>query len=453
MKHLLTALFLFAATQLTMAHEGGHHHQNLQAWTIETQNTTEKGSFLMLKEGRVYLETENGEVASYALSDFSEENQTIINRRYEAIQKINSQQTPMEAEMASHPFIQNPLVTKALWVFGILFLTGAVLLLLFRREQKKVSVSLAVASLLFITLAACNKDTNTTDTLTDVPANEVSALQGYFSHFSNVSTSSDNTYFRVASDGIPDHTMMTGITAWIAQVPIPQPYTGNNAWSIPLQPVLTDDEMSITSDFRRGAIGIAVNGIPIFNPINASGLVSQEIGELDEFGGHSGRADDYHYHTAPLHLSSTVGAANPIAYAFDGFAVYGELEPDGSAMEDLDTHHGHAWNGNYHYHGTSTYPYMVASMRGKVTVSGTAPETQVEPQAATTPLRTTLHPINGDNLLITSCQPNGSNNGYLLQYTIGGQPGSVEYSWDASDLYTYIFTDIDGSVTTEHWQR
>lgn len=453
MKHLLTALFLFAATQLTMAHQGGHHEGNLQAWTIESQNTTVEGSFLMLKDGRVYLETANGQVASYALADFSEENQAFISRRNEAIQKINSQLSPLEAEMASRSFLSNPLIIKVLWIFGLLFLGVSVFLMLFRKERKLVSIPLAAASFLLFTLASCNKDEDPTTTLTDVPANDVSAMQGYFGHYSNVSTSNDNTYFRVASDGIPDHTMMTGITAWIAQVPIPQPYSGNNAWSIPLQPELSDDGLSITSDFRRGAIGVAVNGIPIFNPVNASGLVSQEIGELDGFGGHSGRADDYHYHTAPLHLSSTVGATNPIAYAFDGFAVYGELEPDGSTMEDLDEHHGHAWNGNYHYHGTTTYPYMVASMRGKVSVSGTAPETQVEPQAATTPLRTTLHPINGNNLLITSCQANGNNNGYLLQYTIGGQPGSVDYSWDANDLYTYIFTDIDGSVTTEYWQR
>lgn len=31
------------------------------------------------------------------------------------------------------------------------------------------------------------------------------------------------------------------------------------------------------------------------------------FGELDEFGGHCGRADDYHYHLAPVHLEKQVG--------------------------------------------------------------------------------------------------------------------------------------------------
>ncbi|MGB4709182.1 MAG: hypothetical protein WBH50_06565, partial [Fuerstiella sp.] len=30
-------------------------------------------------------------------------------------------------------------------------------------------------------------------------------------------------------------------------------------------------------------------------------------GELDEWGGHCGRGDDYHYHTAPVHLETIVG--------------------------------------------------------------------------------------------------------------------------------------------------
>ena len=60
------------------------------------------------------------------------------------------------------------------------------------------------------------------------------------------------------------------------------------------------------NQFLRGAIALAVNGIPIFNPQNNGGEVSADIGELDQWGGHCGRADDYHYHVAPLHLQSVV---------------------------------------------------------------------------------------------------------------------------------------------------
>jgi hypothetical protein len=38
-------------------------------------------------------------------------------------------------------------------------------------------------------------------------------------------------------------------------------------------------------------------------------------------GGHSGKADDYHYHIAPLHLQALIGADKPIAYALDGYAI------------------------------------------------------------------------------------------------------------------------------------
>ena len=94
--------------------------------------------------------------------------------------------------------------------------------------------------------------------------------------------------------------MMVGIKSWQQQVPLPQPYNGNNAWQIPLHPVVAENPISAKTNLFRGAIALAVNGIPIFNPQNNRGEVSQEIGELDEWGGHCGRADDYHYHAAPV---------------------------------------------------------------------------------------------------------------------------------------------------------
>ena len=210
-----------------------------------------------------------------------------------------------------------------------------------------------------------------------------------FAPYSNVSTRFDSTYFYVESNSIPDHQMMVGIRTWNAQVPIPVSYTGTNAWSIPLQPQYAENPLSIETDFQRGAIAIAVNGVPIFNPINASGEHAKDLGELDDFGGHSGGAEDYHYHTAPLHLESTSGT-KPIAYALDGFAIYGSLELDGSPMEPLDQYHGHeAADGSYHYHGTDEYPYLIGAMRGEVNLDRTfeAPNTQIEPQPRATPIR------------------------------------------------------------------
>ena len=46
----------------------------------------------------------------------------------------------------------------------------------------------------------------------------------------------DDRFVRIASSGLPDHRMMVGIRAWNRQVPLPQPYSGENAWRLPLHP-------------------------------------------------------------------------------------------------------------------------------------------------------------------------------------------------------------------------
>ncbi|WP_351125483.1 YHYH protein, partial [Shewanella sp. T24-MNA-CIBAN-0130] len=83
-------------------------------------------------------------------------------------------------------------------------------------------------------------------------------------------------------------------------------YTDDNSWVIPLQPELADEPLMAQDNFMKGAIAIAANGIPIFNPLNNRGEDAKAVGELDNWGGHSGRADDYHYHLAPTHLQSQV---------------------------------------------------------------------------------------------------------------------------------------------------
>ncbi|MFM8334088.1 MAG: hypothetical protein ACKODK_00870, partial [Opitutaceae bacterium] len=77
----------------------------------------------------------------------------------------------------------------------------------------------------------------------------------------------DADFLYVESNGLPAHGMMVGITAWQQQVPLPQPYRGANAWRIPLRPVpAPDGGVTIRDRFLRGAIALAANGIPIFNP-------------------------------------------------------------------------------------------------------------------------------------------------------------------------------------------
>lgn len=125
-------------------------------------------------------------------------------------------------------------------------------------------------------------------------ASNLQMMQAAFGKFPKLRTRSDARYFYVESDAIPDHNMMVGIKAWQQQVPVPQPFTGDNAWQIPLNPVPARNPMSTRNNFLRGAIAFAVNGVPIFNALNNRGVDSFAAGELDNWGGHCGRGDDYH---------------------------------------------------------------------------------------------------------------------------------------------------------------
>jgi hypothetical protein len=270
--------------------------------------------------------------------------------------------------------------------------------------------------------------------------------------FPNIATSWDNTYFYVESKGVPTHTMMVGISnhGWQQQVPIPQCYIGNNHWSIPLNPVVASSPIAIDNiHFTRGAIAIAANGVPIFNYHTNTGVDSFLDGQLDNYGGHCGRGDDYHYHIAPLHLY-TAGQTTtnlPCAFALDGFAVYGGVEPDGSAMAALDSNHGHfGVDGVYHYHGTATAPYMIGSFMGQVTEDATY---QLIPQAAAHPVRTeNWTPLSG--ALITSCVANANTNGYNLSYTLNGVPGyATNFSW-AGTNYTFNYV-TPTAITSQNY--
>ena len=150
----------------------------------------------------------------------------------------------------------------------------------------------------------------------------------------NVRATENGNVLLLQSNGLPEHGMMIGIRSWQQQVPLPQPYTGRNAWQIPLNPRLAQQPISARDNLMRGAIALAVNGVPIFNALNNRGEDAYLAGELDRWGGHCGRGDDYHYHTAPVHLEKIVGQGKPIAFALDGFPIFGYTEPDGSPVKN-----------------------------------------------------------------------------------------------------------------------
>ncbi|MBS0188116.1 MAG: YHYH protein [Planctomycetes bacterium] len=285
-----------------------------------------------------------------------------------------------------------------------------------------------------------------------------------------VSTRWDGTWLYVESDGLPhipggkpgtyefSHPPMVGITAWQQQVPVPQNYRGSNAWQIPLKPEFADNPISARDNFFRGAIALAANGVPIFNPIKNDGKTDTFVaGELDDFGGHCGRADDYHYHIAPTHLQRFVGKGAPVAYALDGFPIYGLFDPAAKAgeekscplggkerLDELNGHLGEAKSspGLYHYHASIHYPYLNGGMRGKVNVK----DGQIDPQPRATPVRDWLQPLRGAR--ITGFKSTAAR-AWSLEYVIGGKPGFVNYRIEgegADARYSFEFINPDGTT-------
>ena len=253
----------------------------------------------------------------------------------------------------------------------------------------------------------------------------------------------DKDFLFVGSNGLPDHNMMVGITAWQQQVPLPQAYFGDNAWRIPLHPVPAKTPAMVEGHFLRGAIALGVNGIPIFNPQNNRGEVSYEIGELDQWGGHCGRADDYHYHIAPLHLQEVLGKGMPIAYALDGYPIYGLTESDGSPVRKLDECYGHEDEKvGYHYHASTKRPYLQSAFHGEVVEA----EGQVDPQPRAQPVRPDTAPLRGAE--ITAFESTGSNS-YKLSYQVGGDKRSVSYSINSDGTYPFEFNNGREGVVKE----
>ena len=467
MKNILNffiAILLLLSTK-ALAHEGGHYANGkdivLNTWMLKSGEFIQ-GNFSFAKENKIFLEQEDGQIKSIYIHDLSIQDQKLAKFKIAQYAQLNDAylNTNRDTSYPLSKFLPLCIIVLLLW---IVYSFNKELIQVYILNSKIGSAAFSVF-FIFSVLIACSKSTttNSNNTTTNpivipitvtIPKTSLGFMDSAFAAFKpNISTSWDDTYFYIASSGIPSHNMMIGITNWQQQVPITQPYNGTNSWSIPLQPVYAITPLSTKSNLMKGAVAVAVNGIAIFNALNNRGEDSYKIGELDNWGGHCGKGDDYHYHAAPMHLS-TLNGLKPIAFAVDGFPVYGSKEPDGASMNALDSCHGHnGTNGQYHYHGTTDYPYVIGALKGKVTIdpNTTAPENQVIPQAFTKPVRPATSPLSG--AAITDFTAVGTN-GYLLTYKRGTKNGYVKYSWDANNKYTFILTDTSGNAVTSTYQR
>jgi len=190
-----------------------------------------------------------------------------------------------------------------------------------------------------------------------------------------VSVTCTDSHALITSDTYPPHEKMTGIVGTNEQVPVPAEY----AAPIILSPELVSEPLT-----RDAALGVAVNGVPIYD-YTGGGEMSQadlahhqaqhdtvQTGQLDVCGGHAGRGDDYHYHARPICMIERMANAdaNPIiGWAFDGFPIYGDTNPDGSviAAGELDLCNGQPDDTfGYRYHSSTDAPYIVQCLMGVV---------------------------------------------------------------------------------------
>lgn len=436
------ALAINLALSITaIAHPGGHGNRSdaeLRVWTNIVTGEVIKASFLFAREGKIYVERASGDAAVFSLNELSEADRHYAETQIARIQLAN-RNLAGQTQKANAPVLSTLPIYGLLGIALLVFASAAAVL--FRKlhlSWQSRGVMLTCLLLVFICSQAIRHQAQT---------NRPAAAAPFDAFAPKVHTRWDDKYLYVESNGIPDHPLMAGIKTWQQQVPVPQPYYSENAWSIPLNPVLAAQPISAKTALFTGAIALAANGVPIFNALNNRGVDSFSIGELDDYGGHCGRADDYHYHAAPLHIQAKIGTSLPIGYALDGYPLYGLNEPDGSAVTGLDEYNGHFDSaGKYHYHSTKTYPYINGGMRGVVTVAND----QIVPQSRAFAVRPATNPLAGAS--ITAWRATGAN-AWTLEYQINGQTYKVNYSTDGAGHFTYDFIDPSGAKRTETYTR
>ena len=119
-----------------------------------------------------------------------------------------------------------------------------------------------------------------------------------------VTVTCDTEYENLLSNTYPEHNLMKGIAGSNGQIPVP---AKDYSSPIRLNPTPLSPGLYTT---RAVALGVAVNGVPIYDYSNGGELDinnwsydsnedNDSLGQLDDCGGHAGRGDDYNYHKKP----------------------------------------------------------------------------------------------------------------------------------------------------------
>lgn len=189
----------------------------------------------------------------------------------------------------------------------------------------------------------------------------------------------NSTFVTVFVTGCPDYSPYNQSTPTT-------PTYQNKVLYIPVNPVMATTKTYVgrltatnaTNSARiMGIIGVAVNGVGIYNDANAEGAdaVIAEAATLDGCRAHASPDGMYHYHSEPGRpscvYSDTAGQHSPMfGVMIDGIPIYGVQGDNGAIPTDLDDCNGHidTTHSFYHYHvrANLTSPYVVKCLRGCV---------------------------------------------------------------------------------------
>ncbi len=264
------------------------------------------------------------------------------------------------------------------------------------------------------------------------------------------SVSCDGTYGYISSLGITTQPMMTGITSTNLQVPTQTNFQGANGWKIPLAPTIAPKP----TDVVDGPLGVAINGVPIFNPCTQGGCVTggdtKVLGQLDNCNGHSGRADDYHYHAAPTCMMAdqppTYWDTHPLGWALDGYAIFGYHDADGTTAVRDNICGGNTKTvpnapAGYSYHVTDASPYVASCLIG-------VPSPDLANQGSKYhPFRQPpVVPFNNTNMTLTTDPKDGYQ---VLQFTsarafVTNEAGNDSYN-NAPGTYQIRYKQVTGT--------
>jgi hypothetical protein len=233
-------------------------------------------------------------------------------------------------------------------------------------KLKLFKACILVISIGTIASTSCKKNNDDTTTVTpEVPvtqgAVDISTVvtQKFVTGFVTVTTSGTNLVLK--SDGRPNHkTPYWGVgnvqyeafPAGHATNPGGQILPQNYTMTIPAKPA----GASTHEATGLGPIGMALNGVAIFNNVEMGGVAIDAgiISSFDGAGAHPAQVGNYHYHVTGTYTS--LDDNKLVGFLRDGFPLIGRKDMNGTYPTNLDAYNGHTAattefpNGIYHYH-------------------------------------------------------------------------------------------------------